>query len=193
MVCKKIYQHYKRNNNNNNNMGNKPGGCLECFEPANYIISIKTGDTKGAGLHNSAHVVLVNEEGVESRQIKLSGCSMTVFKKGRTDKFKVRNLAGFGRITRIIIEQHEEQNKVEWYIDKISVAQVFDNSIGKETVFPVSRWLRHSKQLIIEEFDARIPQNDPNQEQRQSEVERKKLIYNYTKQSNELPPQVRFG
>ena len=163
---------------------------MECFDPADYIISIKTGDTKGAGLHNSAHIILINEEGVESRQIKLSGCCLTVFKKGRTDKFKVKNLPGFGHVNRIIIQQHKEQNEVEWYIDKISVSQVFDNSIGKEKVFPVSRWLRQNKPLIINEFDACLPQHDPNQEQRQSEVERKALIYNYKKEKHELPPQV---
>ena len=169
-------------------MGNKTGRCLECFDPADFIIAIKTGDTKGAGLHNSANIVLVNEAGVESRQIRLSGCCLTVFKKGRTDKFKVKNLAGFGKVNRIKIEQ--QQNKVEWYIDKIAVVQVFDNSISKETVFPVSRWLRHGKELIIDEFDTHLPQNDPNEEQRRSEVERNKLIYSY-KHNNELPPQVR--
>jgi len=172
-------------------MGNN-NGCLECFEPTDYIISIKTGDTKGSGLHNSAHIVLVNEEDVESRQIKLSGCCVTVFKKGRTDKFQVKNLSGFGNVKRIVIEQHKEQNEVEWYIERISIARVLESSLDKETVFPVNRWLRLNKPLVINEFDTCLPQHDPNKKQREEEINRKQVIYTYKKQQSDLPPQVRI-
>ena len=172
-------------------MGNK-NGCLECFESADYIIYIKTGDTKGSGLHNSADIILVNEQDVESRRINLSGCCVTVFKKGRTDKFQVKNLPDFGAIKRIIIEQHKEQNEVEWYIEKISIAQVGEDSLEKERVFPVHRWLRMNKPLVIDEFDTCLPQHDPNKEQRELEVARKRAIYTYKKQHQDLPPQVSF-
>ena len=84
----------------------------------------------------------------------------------------------------------KKQNEVEWYIDRISVAQVLENSIDKETVFPVHRWLRANKPLIIDEFDTCLPQHDPNQEQRENEIARKRLIYTYKKQQHDLPPQV---
>lgn len=170
-------------------MGNK-SGCLECFEPADYIIYIKTGDTKGSGLHNSADIVLINEKNVESRRINLSGCCVTVFKKGRTDKFQVKNLPNFGTIKRIIIEQHKEQNEVEWYIEKISIARVGEDSLDKQRVFPVNRWLRMNKPLVIDEFDTCLPQFDANKEQRENELARKRAIYTYKKQQHELPPQM---
>ena len=89
-------------------MGNQ-NGCLDCWENPNYIVSTKTGDTKGAGLHNTAHVVLINDDGLKSQQIRLSGCCMTVFKKGRTDNFMVKKLPNFGHVRKVIIEQHKEQ------------------------------------------------------------------------------------
>ena len=95
-------------------MGQGKSNCFECFEVPDFIVSIKTGDTKGAGLHNSVYVTLVNEEGVSSREIHLNGCCMTVFKKGRTDEFNVARVPGFGRVEQVIIQQHEEQGDVDW-------------------------------------------------------------------------------
>lgn len=169
-------------------MGNT-NGCLDCFQAPDYVISIKTGDTKGAGLHNSAHIILINEHDNESRKIELSGCCVTVFKKGRTDKFHVKRLPDFGEIKRITIEQHKEQNDVEWYIEKIMIRKVNGDSLDREKVFPVHRWLRMNKPLVIDEFDSCLPQHDANKEQRENELTLKKIIYTYRKTRN-LPPQV---
>ncbi len=95
-------------------MGQGKSSCFDCFEVPDFIISIKTGDTKGAGLHNAVYVTLVNEEGAKSREIHLNGCCMTVFKKGRVDEFNVPRLPGFGTVKQVIIQQHEEQGDVDW-------------------------------------------------------------------------------
>lgn len=170
-------------------MGNT-NGCFECFDAPDYIISIKTGDTKGAGLHNSAHIILVNDRDEESRKIELSGCCATVFKKGRTDRFHVKKLPDFGDVKQIIVEQHREQNDVEWYIEKIIVQRVSGDSLNAKKIFPVHRWLRMNRPLVINEFDSCLPQHDSHKEQRRDELTLKKIIYTYKKTQN-LPPQVK--
>lgn len=160
---------------------------FECFGTPDYIVSIKTGDTKGSGLHNSADIILINERNEHSRKIQLSGCCVTVFKKGRTDNFKVQNLADFGEIKQIIIEQHRDQSDVEWYIDKVIIWRKMD---GLQMVFPVHRWLRNNRPLPISKYDACLPQYDPNIEHRQSELNIKRIIYSYSKTSHHKLPQV---
>ena len=175
----------------NINMGNN-NGCLECFESPDYIISVKTGDTKGAGLHNSADIILINERNEESRKIQLSGCCVTVFKKGRTDTFNVKNLPDFGTVRKIIMEQHKDQTDVEWFIDKITVRHIGEDTEA-ETVFPVHRWLRMNRQLTINEYDSSLPQHECNKQQRASELNMKRVIYGYRKTAKDLPSQVRFS
>lgn len=160
---------------------------FECFGTPDYIVSIKTGDTKGSGLHNSADIILINERNEHSRKIQLSGCCVTVFKKGRTDNFKVQNLADFGEIKQIIIEQHRDQSDVEWYIDKVIIWRKMD---GLQMVFPVHRWLRNNRPLPISKYDACLPQYDPNIEHRQSELNIKRIIYSYSKTSHHKLPQM---
>ena len=163
----------------------------ECLEIPDYIIKIKTGDTKGAGLHNRAHIILINEDGKQSRKIQLNGCSLTVFKKGRTDKFKVTKLPKFGHIDRIIIEKHKDQNDVDWFVDYIIVKHICDN-IESESVFPIYRWLRGDKPIEICEFDSSLPQLSITPEQRKNELEFKRLAYLYKRDEDELPTRVTF-
>lgn len=168
-------------------MGNQ-NGCFECFEVPNYIIYVKTGDTKGAGLHNSAEITLINESGDESEKTNLNGCCVTVFKKGRTDSFKVRKLPSFGTIKRIIIQQDKTQEDVEWFIEKITVRHIDEESEG-DTIFPVHRWLRH-RSLGITQYDSCLPQFEMFAEQRAHEISMKRVIYGYRKAAEDLPPQV---
>lgn len=112
--------------------------CSYSFQVPNYIVYVKTGDTKGAGLHDRAQITLVNERGQHSPQLSLNGCCVTVFKAGRTDSFKVRKLPDFGTVKRVIIEQARDQDEVEWFIEKIVVRHINEDSEG-DTIFPIQR------------------------------------------------------
>ena len=171
-------------------MGNGPSGCLEFFDVPNYIISIKTGDTKGAGLHSKAEVTLINDERKEKKQIQLSGCCVTVFKKGRINSFNIYKMKDFGTINRIIIEKNKEQNDVEWFVERITVRHI-DEETEYETIFPINRWLRN-RPLIVCEYDTCLPQHESSLKQRSSELNIKRVLYGYQK-SNHRPPQVGQG
>eukprot|EP00795_Rhopilema_esculentum_P008395 gene8395-14372_t len=172
-------------------MGQGKSSCLECFDVPDFIVGIKTGDTKGAGLHNAVYVTFINEEGVKSREIHLNGCCVTVFKKGRTDEFNVSRLSGFGQIKSIILQQHEEQGDVDWYVDKVTIRHTHDDGNGKVTVFPVNRWMRPNKPLAISAFDSSLPQHDEHPDQRKCELIRKQAAYGYHR-IRDLPAQIRM-
>lgn len=169
-------------------MGNGNSGCLDFFDVPNYIISIKTGDTKGAGLHSKAEVTLINDERKEKKQIQLSGCCVTVFKKGRINSFNIYKMKDFGTINRIIVEKNKEQNDVEWYVERITVRHI-DEETEYETIFPINRWLRN-RPLVVSEFDICLPQHESSSKQRSSELNIKRVLYGYQK-SNHRPPQLR--
>ena len=170
-------------------MGNGQTSCFECFDVPDFIISIRTGDTKGAGLHDAVYITLINNEKIKSRPVHLSGCCMTVFKKGRTDEFNVHQLPDFGHVKKIMIQQHEEQKDVDWFIDKIVVRHISLDDDGKVSVFPVHRWLRFNKPLILSEYDCSLPQFDEEKEQRKAEITIKQISYGYQKNRG-MPPQV---
>ena len=163
--------------------------CFECFDSPDFIVGIKTGDTKGAGLHNSVYITFINEEGEKSREVHLNGCCVTVFKKGRTDEFNVSKLPGFGEVKTIIIQQHEEQGNVDWYLDKVVVRHTNDEANSKVSMFPINRWMKPNKQLAISIFDSYLPQFDEHFEQRKTELISKQVAYRYHKLRG-LPAQV---
>lgn len=170
-------------------MGQGKSSCFECFEVPDFIVSIKTGDTKGAGLHNAVYVTFVNEDGEQSREIHLNGCCVTVFKKGRTDEFNVSRLPDFGRVKSIIIQQHEEQGDVDWFLDKVTVRHIGEDGSNKVSVFPVSRWMKPNKSLRLTEFDSLLPQFDENADQRKAELTVKQVSYGYHR-VRAMPAQV---
>ena len=163
--------------------------CFECFDVPDFIVGIKTGDTKGAGLHNAVYITFINDEGQQSREIHLNGCCVTVFKKGRTDEFNVSKLPGFGHVKSIVIQQHEEQGDVDWYLDKVTVRHTFDDANGKVSVFPINRWMKPNKPLRITVFDSVLPQFDEMPDQRKAELTAKQVKYGYHKLRG-LPAQV---
>lgn len=172
-------------------MGQGKSSCFECFDVPDFIVGIKTGDTKGAGLHNAIYITFINEEGEQSREIHLNGCCVTVFKKGRTDEFNVSKLPGFGNVKGIIIQQHEEQGAVDWYLDKVTIRHTFDEANGRVSVFPINRWMRPNKPLQITLFDSYLPQFDENPDQRKAELTRKQTVYGYHRLKG-LPAQVYY-
>ena len=52
------------------------------------------------------------------------------------------------------------------------------------------RWLRPGQKLIVELNDSLLPQNDPNSEQRNNELEHLREMYQYGQSAPDLPVQV---
>lgn len=179
-------------------MGNT-NDCFSCFEYPNLIVAVKTGDTKGVGLHNCAYMTLFDEKGKASKEFCLLGNCFTVFKRGHTDVFTFRiDLGGLGPIKRLKLVRSELNDKrcVDWFVDKIELRRYFgslDNDFtGKEDlVFPFHRWIRNKRPVTISKYDCALPQDvGEDGEQRELELFWKRKMYNYHRRLENLPPQV---
>lgn len=177
-------------------MGNT-NDCFSCFDYPTLIIAVKTGDTKGVGLHNCAYITLIDDKGKSTQEFCLIGNCFTVFKRGHTDVFTFRaDLEGYGPITKVKLVRSElnEKRCVDWFVEKIELRRYFgtlDEFTGKEdVVFPLNRWVRNKRPIVIEQFDCSLPQNDPKEEQRELEIFWKRKMYNYHRRLENLPPQV---
>lgn len=177
-------------------MGNAmrtPSDCFECILPPCVIISIKTGDTTSTGLHNTAYIQLTDQFGRESEDILLQGCSLTVFKKGHTDSFRITKLpTNFGTVKKVrLFRKETKKNIVEWYVEKIEIRyHKIAGPVGK-LVFPCNRWIRNDKAIVLRLYDSCLPQLDEDSYQRDAELFSKRAKYRYCQGVSGLPPRVR--
>lgn len=170
--------------------------CFSCFDSPNLIVAVKTGDTKGVGLHNCAYLTLIDEAGKSSQELCLVGNCFTVFKRGHTDVFTFRVQLDIGPIAKLKLSRSElnERRCVEWFVEKIEVRRYLgdlDNFEKKEDlVFPCHRWIRNKRPIVVENYDCSLPQYAGESEQREMEIFWKRQMYRYHKIREGLPPQV---
>jgi hypothetical protein len=177
-------------------MGNT-NDCFSCFDYPSLIIAVKTGDTKGVGLHNCAFVTLIDEKGKSSQEFSLLGSCFTVFKRGHTDVFTFQAKLDIGPIAKLKLSRSElnERRCVEWFVEKIELRRYFEglpNSFDKkeDLVFPCHRWIRNKRPIVLENYDSSLPQYDTESEQRELEIFWKRHMFRYHRISEGLPPQV---
>lgn len=176
-------------------MGNAlrtPSECFEFIWPPCLIVSIKTGDTTSAGLHNTAYVQLTDTNGCETEELCLQGCSLTVFKKGHTDSFRITKLpANFGGVKKVrLFRKETRQNVVEWYVEKIEVRHHKLRGPEGTSVFPCNRWIRNDRSIVLSLYDSCLPQKDEDFHQRDAELFSKRAKYRYCQGISGLPPRV---
>lgn len=178
-------------------MGNSlktPSECFECVLPACIIVSIKTGDTTSTGLHNTAYIQLTDHLGRETDEILLQGCSLTVFKKGHTDSFRIRKLPqNFGTVKKVRLFRNEtKQNVVEWFVEWIEIRYHKLAGPQERMIFPCNRWVRNDKVIVLRLYDSCLPQLDEDSYQRDAELFSKRAKYRYCQGISGLPPRVGF-
>ena len=176
-------------------MGNaitRTNECLEFLLPPCIVLSIKTGDTTSAGLHNAVSVQLTDEFGREAGDIVLEGCSLTVFKKGHTDAFRITKVPeNFGTVKKVRLSRNEtKRNVVEWYVETVEVRYHKLDGPDEALVFPCNRWIRNGKPVVLQRYDSSLPQFDEEAVQRDAELFSKRAKYRYCQGISGLPPRV---
>lgn len=58
-------------------------------------------------------------------------------------------------------------------------------------IYPVQRWIKANKRYELYQFDAFLPQDDPQSERRKEELEEKRETYQYEQKIRKGPKQVR--
>ena len=86
--------------------------------------------------------------------------------------------------------------KDDWFVEYVYVNQ-FTQKEGtlQDTVvlqFPLNRWIQHDRKYVFDEFDSCLPQFDKRTEQRQQELEEKRINYVFETVDNGLPRRVSF-
>lgn len=170
--------------------------CMTCFDLPCLIITVKTGDTKGGGLHNAAFLTLIDERGNRSKELCLQGCCFTVFKKGHTDTFKFcQPTINIGRLCKIEFVRRDATkrgNYVEWFIETIEVRR-YSGEDFEDFIFPCHRWIKNLQPLILRAYDSTLPQFDVETEQRETELFWKRTMYRFYRRRSGIPPQVSFS
>lgn len=169
--------------------------CFSCFDIPGLVITVKTGDTKGGGLHNTAYLTIIDEKGNRSQELCLTGCCVTVFKKGHTDTFKICEPVKIGRFCKIEFVRRDatgRRNYVEWFIETIEIRR-YTAGDYEDFIFPCHRWIKNKQPLILRMFDSTLPQFDVETEQRETELFWKRTMYRYYRRRPGIPPQVRHG
>jgi arachidonate 5-lipoxygenase len=96
-------------------------------------------------------------------------------------------LQEFGDITNIEFWREKNDEEADWYCEVIVVN---DRRTDKCFYFPVQRWVKPNHHYKIQEFATILPQFDPNRDDRQKELDEKRILYTYGQTAPDLPVQV---
>ncbi|KAJ8045756.1 Arachidonate 5-lipoxygenase [Holothuria leucospilota] len=156
-------------------------------EGTTHVVTVRTGDKKGAGTDANVKIVLYNEKGDKSEDFKLDARWRDDFERGREDPFFVQCDENFGHVHKIEIWRDSKGILDAWYVDWVKVKAV--NS-EEESFFPLHRWLAAHKRLRVKEFDSILPQDDDDKERRKEELEEKRKKYTTRVKVPGLLPQI---
>ena len=158
--------------------------------PPDVEIIVKTGDVKGAGTDANVYCVLVNEDGIRSRDLNLDCRWKNDFEKGSIDHFKVHCGLQPGPVKRIEVWRDDSGLSDDWYVEWVKVKKVNSPSDQEPDIFPCHRWVKAERKLILTRYDCVLPQLDENVEQRKLELDDKREIYRLSRKAPGIPKQV---
>ncbi|ELT89495.1 hypothetical protein CAPTEDRAFT_172669 [Capitella teleta] len=163
------------------------GNCCVVKGAVDHWVYVKTGDRKGAANDADLRIILSDNEGHSSSEFPVKCYFSSDFQRGKTDVFQAPSLQGFGDITNIEFWREKHDEEADWYCE---VLVVNDRRSDKCFYFPVQRWVNPNQRYKIQEFSTILPQFDPNREERQKELEEKRLLYTFGQTAPDLPVQL---
>jgi hypothetical protein len=168
--------------------------CPELKDPVMraYTVRVKTGDRKDAGTDANVKIRLYDEEGKETKDIKLDVIFRDDFEEGKLDEFHIQDDASLStKINKIAISRDNAGDwlkSADWYVEYIEVEV---DETREFFVFPINRWIHADRQYLIQQYDVVLPQDDPHKEQRAFELAEKKKLYEYDQKAPGIPVQVK--
>lgn len=162
------------------------GACLG-VESSEYVVYIRTGDKKNSGTDSNVWIILHNEAGEKTEEMKLDNVFRNDFEAGRLDTFPIKNLNVFGKVKKIEFWRDNTGLACDWFLDRIMVENVRQNEI---VTFPVVRWINAHTHYHIHALDTALPQVEPEKNQRTKELDAKRQLYTYCQKREGLPSQV---
>ena len=155
---------------------------------ADYVVSVRTGDKKGAGTDSNVYITMRDRDGLATEPKKLDVFFRDDFERGNTDSFTLRNLPRLSDIAEIDLYLEKSGVKPDWYVELIVIEDTQRNKLYK---FPLHRWIRETKTMSIAHLDTSLPQYSPHATQRHQELLEKRELYEYAENYPGMPIQVR--
>ncbi|XP_022247531.1 hydroperoxide isomerase ALOXE3-like [Limulus polyphemus] len=138
-------------------------------------ITVVTGDRFGAGTDANVWVTVYDHQGNETAKIKLDNWGNDL-EQGATDVYEVAVSQSFSRPAKIKLRRDTYGLADSWFLDRIEICDS-DTSNGRVSYFPVHRWIAPFTNHLFYEFDSHLPQDDPNKQRRDLELEEKRRDY----------------
>ncbi|XP_077984767.1 polyunsaturated fatty acid 5-lipoxygenase-like [Glandiceps talaboti] len=148
-------------------------------------VSIRTGQLQGSGTDSPVHFIFFNEHGDKSDVITPDKPFQNDFERGDIDNHSVQTPENFGLVAKLEVWCDAWLGD-KWYVDYVKVAG--NNGIDM-SAFPIQRWV-DSKHLVVYQNDSCLPQFAANAEERRSELDRKKVVYQFATPIEGLPSTV---
>ncbi|XP_046544436.1 allene oxide synthase-lipoxygenase protein-like isoform X1 [Haliotis rubra] len=164
------------------------GGCFS-GPHSEYVVYVRTGDKKNAGTDANVTIILHDDNGHCTGEVKLDNFLRDDFEKGRLDTFPIpkSKLDRLGKVIKVEFWRDNAGIASAWYVERIMVENKVTNDMF---VFPVFRWIKADYHYVIKHLDTSLPQFDDQAGQRKMELESKKKDYNYVQRAPGMPAQI---
>lgn len=159
---------------------------MDSLTDGGYRVSVVTGDRHGAGTDANVWMRLHDVDGRKSDIITLNHTFKNDHERGETCSFSVRPIHNFGTVAKIELWRDSFGFGHAWFVERIEVQEQFS---GELYVFPFHRWLPADLHFFVTLYDCVLAHDDPHQEQRRRELQRKRKIYRYKAWIPEGPTQ----
>lgn len=139
-----------------------------------YTVIVKTGDKKFAGTDANVYIILYDSGGQKTQEFNLDKYFRDDFERGQIDDFVLEDDVDLKDISMIELWRDNYGFGDEWYVDYI---QVTIENCEETYSFPLFKWVKAHHHYKIHLLDTSLPQFDPYQEQRETELLEKQECY----------------
>jgi arachidonate 5-lipoxygenase len=152
-----------------------------------FEVGFSTGDVKGAGTDAKVGFRLYDDKKNSTKDIELEH-QLNQITPGSVVSAKVPMSAlppGFGSVSTVEVWRNNFGVASEWFLETIKVEDIKSQTVHH---FTSHRWIHASKRYFLYQHST-LPQFDEHKEHRLSELEEKRLEYEYTVKAAGLPVQ----
>ncbi|XP_053277048.1 lipoxygenase homology domain-containing protein 1 [Pleuronectes platessa] len=115
----------------------------DALETHTYTVSVRTGDTHGAGTDANVFLTIYGDLGdTGERKLVKSESNKNKFERGAVDKFSIEAV-DLGQVFKIRIRHDNSMMGAEWYLDQV---EVLDLETEEVYMFLCERWLSRKRE-----------------------------------------------
>ncbi|CAB3371080.1 Hypothetical predicted protein [Cloeon dipterum] len=170
------------------------------WDVSRFKAHVTTGDRLYAGTDSTVYLQLVDKTGAQSEASCLDKIFVNDHERGETHSYGInaKGLQTPNELDHIIVWRHSSiTGDDRWFLDRIEIE---DRTQKHRYIFPVQRWIEVERRYYLYEFDAFLPQDDRQPDNRRLELDRKRELYKYKetiergpRQIQELPDDEKFS